>query len=191
MKGMKGRVMKNSLYVLLVMGLLAGTGIGGYGAQQKTIAPSAAAKTASARVTVTAAAAGRAVTMPMTDDVYVEIRAHELAFMKAALKDKQNLATGSMAQKMELARLVQKKHGEFETIRKKLLAERRVSEQDYAAYESALTGEAVERAKVQLQKAGARDFSVDDKDGFTARVQQMAECAAKRAAELEAKHTYK
>jgi hypothetical protein len=182
--------------------MICGAAVAGQCAQKKpaasavktTAKTTAKAKATAKKATTEAPVATAAATVPMTDDLYVEIKAHEAAFLAAGLKDKQDLAAGTMEQKMELARLAQQRRDQFNEVRKKLLAERKVSEQDYKAFESKITDETMNHAKTAIKGIDFKNMKInkiDDKDGFNARMQNLVDRTAKRAKELEEQKIYK
>jgi hypothetical protein len=168
--------MMRSLVVLTVAMIMAAHGV------------CAEKKTAAAVKKKAAAAVEKSKSTVVNDDLYIEIKAHEAAFLAAALTDKQNLLTGTNEQKMEFAKLAQEKKGECDELRKKLLAERNIKEQDFNAYESALTSETMSHLKTQFKGMDLKNLKFDDKNGFNQRAQNIAQGIAKRAGELEAKY---
>jgi hypothetical protein len=172
--------MKKIAYIVVALGMLNAAAVPGFCAQKKN-------GTAKSVAPVAKPATG----MAMNDDVYVDIKAHEAAFIAAAVKGKGGLELGTMTQKIEFAQLLKKKHDEFKELQKKLLADRKVPEAEYNTFEAKLADEGLSHLTAQLKGIDLKNPKIDDKDGFNARAQRMADAIAKRTAELQAQQVYK
>jgi hypothetical protein len=130
----------------------------------------------------------------MTEDIYVEIKAHEAAFLAASFMKSQDMQMDTAEAQQAALQFAQAKQNDFNAVKRTLLARYGVQEKDFDAYETKLNGESWNQVNtdVNAKDIDLTNLKLDEANsGMNEKARRLAERIAARAQEIQNEQLYK